>query len=141
VKRRDFVAALASTAAWPVVARAQQTAAMRVIGLLSGNSPEASAEIIASFREGLSEKGYVEGKNIRIEYRFAYNDPKRYADLASDMARSQVAVIVIAASGPLAHAAKAATSTIPIVFGTAGRSRPELEQAGRERHRLHKYGS
>ena len=93
---------------------------MPVIGLLSGNSPEASAQINASFRIGLHEGGYDEGKNVRIEYRFAYNDLQRYHEIASDVVSARVTVIVIAASGPLAHAAKAATSDIPIVFGTAG---------------------
>jgi putative ABC transport system substrate-binding protein len=119
MRRREFIAGLVSAVAWPVAARAQKSP-MPVIGLLVGNSPEASAQIIASFRTGLNEKGYVEGKNVSIEYRFAYNDLRRYSDIASDVVRSRVAVVVIVASGSLARAAKAATSTIPIVFGTAG---------------------
>jgi putative tryptophan/tyrosine transport system substrate-binding protein len=119
MRRREFVAGLGSVAAaMPVPARAQSSTP--VIGLLSGNSPEASAQIIGSFRVGLHEGGYDEGRNVRIEYRFAYNDLQRYQEIASEVVRSRVTVIVIAASGPLAHAAKGATSEIPIVFGTAG---------------------
>jgi putative tryptophan/tyrosine transport system substrate-binding protein len=91
-----------------------------VIGLLLGYSPEASTQMITSFRNGLNEKGYVEGKNVSIEYRFVYNDLKPYPEVVADLVRLRVAVIVIAASGSLSRAAKAATSTIPIVFGTAG---------------------
>jgi putative ABC transport system substrate-binding protein len=74
----------------------------------------------AAFRKGLSEKSYVEGSNVTIEYRFAYNDFSRYRELASDLVRRRVAVIAVGASGPAARAAKEATATIPIVFGTAG---------------------
>jgi putative tryptophan/tyrosine transport system substrate-binding protein len=118
VRRREFIAGLGATATWPVAARAQQR--VPAIGLLLGYSPEASTQMITSFRNGLSEKGYVEGKNVRIEYRFAYNDLKPYREVVADLIRLRVAVIVIAASGSLSRAAKAATSTIPIVFGTAG---------------------
>src|SRR5271165_5413415 len=118
VRRREFIVGL-TAAAWPLAARAQQPA-MPVIGFIAGNSPEGATELVAAFRKGLGEKGYVEGANVKIEYRFANNDFSRYAELASDLVQRRVAVIAIAASGSVARAAKTATSTIPIVFGTAG---------------------
>ena len=118
MKRREFIIGL-SAAAWPLTARAQQPA-MPVIGFIAGNSPEGAAELVAAFRRGLGEKGYVDGGNVKIEYRFANNDFSRYAELASDLVHRRVAVIAIAASGSVARVAKTATSTIPIVFGTAG---------------------
>ncbi len=119
MRRREFIAGIGRAAAWPTVARAQH-AALPVIGFMAGNSPEAAEELVAGFRKGLGERGYVEGGNVKIEYRFAHNDFSRYPELASDLVRRRVAVIAIAASGPAAQAARAATTTIPIVFGTAG---------------------
>jgi len=119
MKRRQFIAGLASAAALPLAARAQQPA-LPEIGFLDGNSPEGAAQLVAAFRKGLNEKNYVEGSNVKIEYRFANNDFSRYRELASDLVRRRVAVIAIGASGPAARAAKDATVTIPIVFGTAG---------------------
>jgi putative tryptophan/tyrosine transport system substrate-binding protein len=107
---------LGSIATWPVVARAQQPA-LPVIGLLSSGSAETSRENIAAFQRGLFEIGYVEGRNVAIEYRWAYGQNGRLPDLAADLVRRKVAVLSFADGGTTAAlAAKAATTTIPIVF-------------------------
>jgi putative ABC transport system substrate-binding protein len=115
-KRRDFIAGLGSAVAWPVVARAQQPT-MPVVGWLDGQSPETGREILPAFRKGLAETGYVEGRNVIVEYRWAENDNDRLSALAADLVRRDVAVIVAPTTGS-ALAAKAATHTIPIVFRT-----------------------
>jgi putative ABC transport system substrate-binding protein len=115
VKRRDFISLVGSAvAAWPLAARAQQ--AMPVVGYLDGAVPETSARLVAAFRQGLSETGYVEGRNVAIEYRWAHND----YDRLSDLVRRKVTVIAAMGGTPTAQAAKAATTTIPIVFGFGG---------------------
>jgi putative tryptophan/tyrosine transport system substrate-binding protein len=113
MKRREFIAGLAGAAAWPVVARAQQRE-MQVIGYLHPGAPEAFPHFVTAFRNGLSETGYIEGRNVAIEFRWAHNQFDRLPEFAADLVRSRVAVIF--ANGPAVVAAKAATSTIPIVF-------------------------
>ena len=117
IRRRQFIAGLGSAAAWPVVARAQQPA-MPVIGFVHTGSADAGAGYVAALRKGLSETGFVEGRNVTIEYRFS-NTYDQLGELATELVRRRVAVI--ATSGlQAALAAKAATTTIPIVFRTGG---------------------
>jgi putative ABC transport system substrate-binding protein len=117
MRRRAFITLLGGGAVWPIVARAQQPA-MPVIGFIDTRSVETTREQVAAFKRGLAETGYVEGRDVAIEYRWANNQTDRLPALAGDLVRQRVAVIV-APGPPSALAAKAATTTIPIVF-TAG---------------------
>src|SRR5262245_9262394 len=119
MKRREFIALLGgAAAAWPLVGRAQQQPAMPVIGMIrSGLSETEPGSRMIAFRQGLNESGYVEGQNVTIESRWAEGPQDRYSDLVDDLIRRKVSVIATGANTPASLAAKAATSTIPIVFG------------------------
>jgi putative ABC transport system substrate-binding protein len=114
MNRRKFITLLGGAAAWPLVARAQQPA-MPIVGLLTSRGPGDTPHLLAATREGLKDNGFVEGRNVAVEYRFAANQSERLPVLAADLVRRQVAVM-IASTTSAALAAKAATMTIPIVF-------------------------
>ena len=120
MRRRNFIAGLAGTTiAWPLAARAQQSA-VPVVGILQPGSPEVYVHFMEAFRKGLGESGYVEGKNVVIESRWPRIESNRLTELATELVNHHVAVIATPFSLPASLAAKAATTTIPIVFGTGG---------------------
>jgi putative ABC transport system substrate-binding protein len=114
MQRRDFITLLGGATAWPIAARGQQP--MPVIGVLDGNSPSDATANVAALLQGLHEAGYVEGQNVKLEYLWGEGQNDRLLALAADLVRRRVAAIVAAGGTPSTLAAKAATSTIPIVF-------------------------
>ena len=116
MRRRNFIAALGGAVAWPVVAGGQQPA-MPIVGFVNGGSPEGMARYAAAFRSALNEAGYVEGQNVTVEYHWLDGHYDRVPALIADIVRHRVAVIAAPGATRAAVAAKAATATIPVVFG------------------------
>jgi putative ABC transport system substrate-binding protein len=117
MRRRNFIiATVGVVTAWPVAARAEQSA-MPVIGYLAGSSPAYRAHLLTAFLRGIRDTGYVEGENVIVEYRWAQDQYDRLPDLIADLTRRH-AVVIAATDTPSAIAAKAATTTLPIVFAS-----------------------
>ena len=117
MRRREFIALAGCTAAaWPVAARAEQPSSMPVIGFLNSGSPQPFANYVSGFRFGLRQTGYIDGQSVTIEFRWAEGHYDRLPEMAADLVRRKVAVLVSTGGSPSVMAAKAATATIPIVF-------------------------
>src|SRR4051794_21492751 len=120
MNRREVITVLGgAAAAWPLAVRAQQSA-MPVIGFMSARSPEDSVHLLVAFRRGLAEGGFVEGQNVTIEFRWARGQYDRLPEMAADLVNRRVNVLTAVGGDPSPHAAKRATSAIPIVFGMGG---------------------
>ena len=119
IRRREFITLLGGVAAWPLAARAQQRTAMPVVGYLGASSAGSTRIELEAFRQGLADAGFVEGRNVATEYRWAEGRNDRFPGLATELVARQVAVMVVN-SNAAGLAAKAATSTIPIVFTMGG---------------------
>src|SRR5262245_65534652 len=120
MKRREFISLIGGiAAAWPLAARAQQRG-VPVVGFFRGGTAAGAANLLSAFRKGLSETDFVEGRNLAIEFRWGLDSPERRAEAAAEMVRRNVDVIVAPGFSVAALAAKARTTTIPIVFHTAG---------------------
>src|SRR5262249_21544091 len=119
MRRREFITMLGGATAWPFAAHGQQRVTP-VVGFLNSTSPELFVHNVAAVRQGLNETGFVEGRNVAIEYRWANGQYDRLPELAADLVRHQVSVIATSGTSAPGLAAKAATSTIPIVFQTGG---------------------
>src|SRR5215472_3530753 len=119
MRRRDFITLLGGAAAWPLAARAQQAGKLPTIGILGPTTPSAQAQEVAAFVQRLRELGWIEGRNLAIEVRWAQGRPERYAEIAAEFVRLKVDAILTQTTPP-AVAAKQATSVIPIVFASAG---------------------
>jgi putative tryptophan/tyrosine transport system substrate-binding protein len=119
MRRREFLSLLGGAAAWPFAVRAQQPG-LPVIGFLNSASPDAFAPYVAGFLQGLRDAGYIDGQNVKVEYRWGYGQYDRLPQLAAELVGQQVAVIVASGGEPSVMAAKAATNRTPIVFGIGG---------------------
>src|SRR5262249_50094419 len=119
MKRREFISLLGGAAAWPLAARAQQSGKLPTIGFLGSSTLSAMSEWIAAFVQRLRERGWIEGRTVAVEYRWAEGRAERAAEIAAEFVRLKVDVIVPYATPPTL-AAKQATSAIPIVFAAAG---------------------
>ena len=130
MRRREFIAGLGSTAAWPVVARAQQPA-LPVVGFVNAGSADGSEGYVAAFRKGLGETGYVVGQNVTVEYHYLQGQFDRLPALMADLVRRRVAVIATFGNTVASIAAKTATATVPLVFSVAETTLRDVQEAAR----------
>ena len=121
MRRREFIKLVSgAVATWPLATAAQQLAATPIVGIIDLGSPRERTQMVAAFRKGLAEGGYHEGQNVVLEFRWAEGQYSRFAELAADLVKRRVSVIAVPGSGAGALAAKNATTTIPIIFGSGG---------------------